>query len=256
MELLEVAETAAQKGGTIVRRYFETAVNREVKDDKSFVTVADREAEEAIIAEIKSSFPDHSIFGEESGEDAKDSPYQWVIDPLDGTNNFVNGIPIFCVSIAVLEHGVPVVGVVYHPVGDALYAAEKGKGATWRGTQTHVSDGTPDTAIITFGPSRQKEDHELLDRLFLKSDGFFRSKRYLGCTALELAFVARGGTEGFFCLGLKPYDYAAGVLLIQEAGGKVTDLDGHDGWTMEQNHFIASNGRVHEAMVQLAKAAR
>lgn len=253
MQFLDVAIIAAKAGGSIIDRYFETSIDREVKEDKSFVTAADKEAEAAIIAEIKAHFPDHGFLCEESGETASVSKYVWVIDPLDGTSNFVNGIPIFSVSIALLCDGAPIAGVVYQPVGDSLYAAEKGKGVTWKGKPVHVSDGGADQAVITFGPGRS-EKHRV-NALFSSADQFVKSKRYLGSVALELAFVARGGTEGVFVLGLNKWDYAAGVLLVEEAGGKITDLEGKPWVFGKSDFFIASNGHVHDALLALAKTA-
>ncbi len=253
MSLLAVAISAAKKAGAIALRYFETSVARAVKADKSFVTAADREAEAAIIAEIQKHFPAHGIMGEESGEKKTDTEYQWVIDPLDGTANFVNGIPLFSVSIAVLKGGAPVAGVVYQPVGDSLYAAEKGKGVSWRGKPVRVSNGGTEHAMISFGPGRKEK--ERLNRLFSSAEKFVKSKRYLGSCALELAYLARGGTEGFICLGLNRWDYAAGVLLVKEAGGKITDFDGNPRVFGTSDFFIASNGVVHDALVALVQTA-
>lgn len=251
--MLNVAIDVAKKAGAITLRYFETSVAREVKADKSFVTAADKEAEAAIIADIKKHFPDHGILGEESGEVKTDSPYSWVIDPLDGTGNFVNGIPLFSVSIAALENGKPIAAVVYQPVGDSLYAAEKGKGTMWKGKRVRVSDGDAEHAMISFGPG--KKEKEKLNRLFSASEGFFKSKRYLGSAALELAYLARGGTEGFICFGLNRWDYAAGVLLVAEAGGKLTDFEGKP-WSLgDGDSFVASNGVVHDALLALVKTA-
>lgn len=250
MDLLKVAIAAAQKGGEVISRYFETGIAREVKDDKSFVTAADTEAESAIIAHIKKHFPDHSILSEESGAEKQDSPYEWIIDPLDGTANFVNGIPLFAVSIAALKDGVPVVAVVYQPVGNSLYAAEKGKGTLWNGKKVRVSDGGKEHAVVTFAPG--KKEKEKLNSLFTSAERFVKSKRYLGCAALDLAYVARGGTEGVFFLGLNKWDYAAGVLLVEEAGGKITDFSGAPWVFGGSDFFIASNGTVHPDLLKLA----
>src|SRR3989344_548051 len=182
MDLLAVAMEAAKKGGAVVSGYFETALLREVKEDKSFVTAADKESETAILAEIKKHFPDHGILSEESAEQKSSSPYQWVIDPLDGTANFLNGIPMFAVSVAVLKDGQPVAGVVYHPIGDSLYAAAKGKGMTWKGKITRVSQDDSEHAMISFGPGKKEKDR--LNRLFLNAEHFVKSRRYLAAAAL------------------------------------------------------------------------
>lgn len=251
MHFLDVAIKAAKKGGAVALRYFETSVAREVKEDKSFVTIADKKSEEVIMREIAKAFPTHGFLCEESGETASASDYQWVIDPIDGTANFVNGIPLFAVSVALLKGGVPIVGVVYNPVGDSLYATAKGKGVRWNGKKVRVSDGTPEHAMISFGPG--KKQRERMNALFLHANDFVKTKRYLGSCALELAYVARGGTEGFICLGLNKWDYAAGVLLVEEAGGKITDWNGKK-WTFGgDGYFIASNGKAHDALLSLVK---
>jgi len=253
MELLDVAVEAAKKGGAAVLSYYETSIQREVKADKSFVSAADKDAEAAILAVIKEQFPDHGILSEESEEQKSTSPFQWVIDPLDGTANFLNGIPLFAVSIAVIKNGTPLVGVVYQPVGDSLYAVEKGKGVTWKGKTVRVSDGDAEHAMISFGPS--KKEKERLNKMLSNAETFVKSKRYLGCTALELGFVARGGTEGFICIGLNKWDYSAGVLLVGEAGGKITDFSGKPWVFGSSDYFIASNGKVHDELLKLAAIA-
>ncbi|HBV00994.1 MAG TPA: inositol monophosphatase [Candidatus Taylorbacteria bacterium] len=250
MDLLDVAITAAKKGGEAVLRHFETSVERRVKTDKSFVTAADTEAESVILKEIKNAFPNHSILSEESGAEKQHSPYEWIIDPLDGTANFVNGIPLFAVSIAILKNGAPVAGVVYQPVGHSLYTAEKGKGTCWNGKQVKVSDGDKEHAMITFAPG--KREKKRLNALFGAAEQFVKSKRYLGCAALDLAYVARGGTEGVFFLGLNKWDYAAGVLLVQEAGGKITDFSGAPWVFGSSDFFVASNEEAHNDLLKLA----
>lgn len=252
MNYRNVAIRASRKGGAIALRYFETSVEREVKADKSFVTIADKKAEVAIMREIKKYFPDHGILSEESGETAGDSKYQWVIDPIDGTANFINGIPLFAVSIALLEDGIPIVGVIYGPAGDSLYVGERGKGVRWNGKKVKVSDGKSKDALITFGPGRR--DKERLNTFFFNAENFVKSKRYLGCAALDLAYVARGGTEGFVCLGLKQWDYAAGVLLVEEAGGKITDFSGKPWVFGSDDYFVASNKKIHGALLNLVRS--
>ena len=240
------------KGGEVLSHYFEmTSLERDIKDDKSFATKADTESERAIVSVIEKAFPDHGFLGEEGTDIRPDAEYRWVIDPLDGTNNFVNGIPLFAISIAATVNGVPVISVVYNPITRSLYAAEKGKGATYNGKPVRVSDQKPEMGIITFGPGSKVKD--LLNELMSGTErASFKSKRYLGATALELGYVARGGTEAYVCLGLKKWDYAAGVLLIQEAGGTVTDFSGGE-WNLDIPFFIASNGVAHQAALALVK---
>jgi myo-inositol-1(or 4)-monophosphatase len=250
--MLNIAIEAAEKAGEALSKYFEmTGLEREEKDDKSFVTQADTEAEAAIVDVVTKVFPTHGFLGEEGHDTNPDAEYRWVVDPLDATRNFANGIPIFAVSIAIVQKGVPVAAVIHNPVTRSLYTAEKGKGAAYNGMPMRVSVQAAKDGIVTFGPGQKDKDQ--LNELFMKSENFFKSKRYLGCTALELAYVARGGTEAFVCIGLKTWDYAAGALLVSEAGGTITGFDGAP-WTIAQNYFVASNGVAHDAVLGLVKA--
>ncbi len=247
--MLEDAIEAAQEAGKVLSTYFERiGLEHEVKDDKSFVTKADKEAEEVIVSLITQRYPDHGILGEEGSEVNPQAEFQWVIDPLDGTSNFINGIPIFGVSIAVVQAGVPVVGVVYSPLTHSLYAAEKGKGTTYNGKQVRVSVQEASAGLVTLGPG--VGERQRVRELFGATAPYFKSARFLGSTAMELAYIARGGTEGYVCLGLKPWDYAAGRLLVTEAGGRITDFNGND-CDLTQNYFIASNGVAHETLKAL-----
>lgn len=249
--MIDTAIEAAKKGGEVLERYFEmVGLERELKDDKTFASKADSESEEAILNVIRGKYPDHGFIGEEGSDINANAEYLWVIDPLDGTKNFLNGIPIFAVSVALVIRGEVFVAVVYNPVTRSLYAAEKGKGATYNGKKVAVSKQNAEMGVVTFGPGQK--DKETLNKFFERSEQFFKSKRYLGCTALELGYVARGGTEGFVCIGLKKWDYAAGVLLVTEAGGKITDYAG-GALDIEQNYFLASNGIAHDAMLSLVK---
>jgi len=248
--MLTLAVESAQKAGEILTHYFEmTGLERTVKDDKSFVTKADTEAEEIIASAIKRAFPKHGIVGEEGTDHNPRAEYLWVVDPVDGTNNFVNGIPLFAVSIAVIKDGLPVVAVVYNPVTNSLYTAERGGGMEYNGKKTTVSNQTADLGLVSFGPGGA-EGKRLLNVAFTNASARFKTKRYFGATALELAYLARGGTEAFVCLGLKKWDYAAGTLLVEEAGGTITDLKGNP-WTLEQNYFCASNSVVHDDLISL-----
>lgn len=245
---LDIAITAAKAGGMILKEYFETPLLGEQKIDKSFVTKADKESEAAIAAILRSVFPDISILGEECGALPGASKDCWVIDPLDGTANFMNAIPIFCVSLALLRENEVVVAVIYNPVTDSLFVAEKGEGAFWNDTPIRVSDDTKKNIIVTFGKSSKKEDGEHVNELFVgvQRKGF--RVRYLGSAALEMAYLARGGTDGYVNVGTNLWDYAAGVLLVQEAGGTITTLWGGK-WALREQYFVASNGKIHETLV-------
>ncbi len=247
--MLKTAIKAAEEGGKILEQYFETFLEKKLKEDLSIVTKADEEAEAKIIEIIKSAFPRHDIIGEESGEEKQGSAYQWFIDPLDGTANFANGIPLFAVSIGVAKEGEPIVSVILNPIIPSLFYAEKGKGAFWNNHKMVVSNEDAKSGMITIGSGKSK-DKPSVNELFTRSLNYVKKVRYLGCAALELAYLARGGTEGFVNLGTQKWDYAAGALLVLEAGGKITDLKG-DPWNLEQNYFIASNGVIHQQFLEL-----
>ncbi len=247
--MLETAIEAAKRGGAVLEKYFESVMlAREEKSDTSFVTQADKESEDIIVSLIRERFPDHGIVGEEGTSINPGAKYQWIIDPLDATRNFSNGIPVFAVSISVLEDNVPVVGVIHNPATRSLYAAERGKGMTLNGAAIRVSKESPQKGMVTFAPG--KTDKDQMFGYLIRGEQFFRSVRYLGCTALDLAYVARGGTEAFICVGLKKWDYAAGQLLVTEAGGKITDFKGNP-CGLDQNYFIASNSLAHQAALDL-----
>jgi myo-inositol-1(or 4)-monophosphatase len=245
---LDIAIRAVQAGGMILREYFETPLLGEQKSDKSFVTKADKESEAAICAVLRSAFPDISILGEECGALPGTNKDCWVIDPLDGTANFMNAIPIFCVSLALVRGDEVVVAAIYNPITNSLFVAEKGEGAFWNDTPICVSDDTKKNVVITFGKSSKKEDGEQVNELFVAMQRKGFRVRYLGSAALELAYLARGGTDGYVNLGTSLWDYAAGVLLVQEAGGTITTLKGGK-WKLGEKYFVASNGKIHEVLI-------
>lgn len=253
--MLETAIDAAEAAGSVVERHFEKfgELERTVKDNKSFVTKADKESEEIIKALILGRFPDHGVIGEEGSEVNTNSEYQWVIDPIDGTMNFVHGIPLYSISIAVLHKGVPIVGVVYCPPTRSLYTAEAGKGMFFNGKEVSVSKESSDTALFVTGHAPQEK--ELTRKILATYGPYIRASRVLSACSLELAYVASGTLAGYICIGMNKWDYAAGWLMIQEAGGKITDFKGAV-CSFEENHFIASNGVVHEALMSVLKAAQ
>ncbi len=252
--MIEVAIEAAKKGADILLGYFETELEHEIKDDKSFVTKADRESEAAILKVLTARFPDHAFLAEETGESENKSPYTWVIDPLDGTANFVNGLPLWAISIALVKENEVIGAVVYNPLINLLVHAERGQGLWCNGARSRVSTQGKDAAMITVGVGRGPEIKEKLAALFRESPKRLKTYRYVGSAALELAILARGGTEGFVSLGNSKWDYAAGALLVQEGGGKITDLHGNP-WQFEENYFIASNGVIHADLIEVVCAA-
>ena|SRR3989344_7199369 len=250
---LQVAIKAALEAGKILEKYFETEILKEFKEDTSIVTLADKESEEIIKKIIFNAFPTHSILGEETGMNGDKSDYVWHVDPIDGTRNFANAIPLFAVSIALVHKNNVIIGVVYNPASRSLFYAEKGKGTYFNDKRIFASKDDKDHAIVTISPGKLDIEKQLFLELGRYLPKVIRSTRNLGCTAVELAYIARGGLEANIQLGWSyTYDFAAGVLLVEEAGGKITKLDGSL-WKFPEHHFIASNGVFHDLLVEEVK---
>jgi len=246
-----IAARAARAAGNIILRYMNRidGLNVVEKQQMDFVSEVDRLAEAEIIKELRRAYPDHAILGEESGSIGK-GPLQWVIDPLDGTHNYLRGIPHFSVSIALLEKGVPMHGVVFDPLRDELYTASKGDGAFLNDRRMRVSkrENLGGAMIATGFPYRQRAhlgpQLDMTRAILGQAEDIRRS----GSAALDLAYTAAGRYDGYFEIGLKPWDMAAGVLLVHEAGGRYCDFAGRDGIPASGN-LIAGNLNVAKAMV-------
>ncbi len=262
-QLLETAITAARAGADVLRRYFRRdglQVSRKGQND--FVTEADKASEAAVLAEIQRRFPDHLIMAEEGGaaernERNEASEHEWLVDPLDGTTNFLQGLPVWCVSVACRRAGRVVAGAVLDPEGDNLFAALRGRGATWNGRPMSVS-GHPglDGAFLATGyPFRALSTLDIYLDIF--RDVFRRSKaiRRCGSAALDLAYTAAGVYDGFFEFRLSPWDIGAGIVLIEEAGGVVTDLDGGTGYFHGGNVVAGGKGVQQELREVMASHA-
>ena len=254
-ELLSVAVAAARAGGEILTRlYGASDLGAEEKAKNDLVSRADRESEAAIVARILGAFPDHSILAEEGGHQpgARDG-FEWIIDPLDGTANFLRGVPIFCVSIACVERGRPIAAAVLDPLRDDLFTATRGGGARRGGAPLLLRDrpGLDGAFLATGFPFRA---HGALDTyLTLFRDIFLEARgvRRCGAAALDLAYTAAGVFDGFFEFRLAPWDVAAGSLLIEEAGGVITDLDGGDRFIAGGN-ILAGLPGVHRRLREIA----
>lgn len=251
--MLDTAIEAAQKGGEVLKAHFQTALQRRLKEDATIVTEADEEAERAILAVIRGKYPDHNFLGEEGGELEAGSEYSWIIDPLDGTRNFVNGIPLFAISIALVRGNEHIASVIYNPLTEELFSAQKEQGSYCNGHKFSVSKQDAKSGMITIGTSSAKESKETAAKLFSNALRYVGAVRYLGSSVLELAYLARGGTEGFLNAGTKKWDYAAGTLLVLEAGGQITDFEGNP-WDLSKDYFVASNGVIHPQLLQLVKS--
>jgi len=251
--MLNIAIRAARSAGKVIMQATEQLdkVETEQKGSNGLVTSVDKEAEQAIIYVITKAYPDHGYICEESGEGGnKDSEYQWVIDPLDGTTNFIKGIPHFCVSIALKVNGKTEQAVIFDPTRDELFTASKGAGCqfnTYRSRVTKAKD-LKGSIIGTGFPFTIKHYKEAFLAIF--SDVFDETAdiRHSGCTALEMAYVATGRLDGFYEIGLKPWNTVAGELLIREAGGIITDFTGGHGYTATGN-IVAGNPKVVKALL-------
>jgi myo-inositol-1(or 4)-monophosphatase len=252
--MLNTAVKAARKAGSIITRASfdldKLTVRRKQQND--FVSEVDHAAEEAIIGALHDAYPDHGFLGEESGYKDRDAEYLWVIDPLDGTTNFLHGFPQYCVSIGLLHKGVPTQAVVFDPNRNELFTATKGVGAYLNDRRIRVSktDKLEDALVGTGFPFREivnLDDYVRMMRNVMKTCSGVRRP---GAAALDLAWVACGRIDGFWEIGLSPWDMAAGALLIREAGGLVGDLAGEDRF-LESGRIAASNGKIFAAFLKL-----
>jgi myo-inositol-1(or 4)-monophosphatase len=269
---LATAVEAALAAGRIHRRYFRQQVKVEKKGPIDLVTAADLEVEREFRALIGERFPSHVVLGEEGGGDAAahrpqsqsgeggkprfgEGGHRWIIDPVDGTTNFAHGLALFCVSIALEIDGVLAVGVVYDPIADELFTAERGQGARLNGHRLRVSEETTllDALLCTGFPYSIRERRTRQIDTFAAFLGQSRAVRRLGSAALDLCYVAAGRFDGFWEEQLHAWDMAAGALIVAEAGGRVSgyndeplDLFGH--------RIIATNGGVHDAVLGVIKA--
>lgn len=251
--LFAVAIEAARAAGTLLQDFSKAGLRIEHKNRINLVTDADRAAERCIIDLISKQFPTHRILAEEQGLTAQGpSRYQWIIDPLDGTTNFVHGFPFYGVSIGVERDGVGLIGVVFDPTRNELFTAQSGAGAHLNGTSIAVSNVDHlDRALLVTGFAydiRETNNNNLdhFGRFALKAQGLRRT----GSAALDLCYVAAGRLDGFWEVRLNPWDMAAGVVILREAGGTVTNFAGitHSIYGKE---LVASNGRIHQAMLEV-----
>jgi myo-inositol-1(or 4)-monophosphatase len=245
----EIAVRAALAGGAIIRDA--GPARAEVKGRGDYVTEVDRSAERAIRAVLEKETPDVPVVGEELGGSRTER--YWLVDPLDGTVNFIHHFPVVGVSVALMRNGRPDAGVVHAPFLETTFTAARGLGADQDGTGLRVSDARPEKAVVATGfPFRYKERLPEYLAMMLPALERFEDLRRPGAVALDLAWVAAGVFDGFFELALSPWDLAAGALLVEEAGGVVTDWDGGPGWLT--GDILAGPPQVHSTLLELASA--
>lgn len=256
MKFKEVAEKAAREAGKIIRKNFKKNIKIEKKKDSTLASKVDRKAENKIREIINSEFPDHSLLGEEFGEEDKGSAYKWIIDPLDGTTNFLIQNPFFNTSIALAKNKEVILGVVYDPLHEEFFHAEKGKGAFLNREKINVSvtDKVEDS-IITYCHGKTNQSKREVVPIYREMKLGAVDMRQIGAGALELCFVASGRVEAFIDNGVYPWDEAAGSLIVKEAGGKVTDFSGEE-WNPEKKTVMASNGKIHQEVLKKIREVR
>jgi myo-inositol-1(or 4)-monophosphatase len=266
---LPAMSAIAREAGALLMHYFQKHIKIEYKGDADLVTAADRASEALIRERIQQQFPGHDVLGEEQGLNDQGSDYRWYVDPLDGTTNFAHGYPVFCVSMA-LEHrelerresgrraskeqaekqAQRIAGVVYDPTRDELFSAEQGKGAHLNGAAIRVSQAAhlKESLLATGFPSHKRHKNpniHFYHQITLRTHGVRRA----GSAALDLCNVASGRFDGFWEFNLNPWDTAAGALIVEEAGGKISRFDGSP-FEIDSRETLASNGLIHAALVE------
>jgi myo-inositol-1(or 4)-monophosphatase len=260
MQWVPQATAIAREAGALLREFFLRGVKTEYKGDVDLVTVADRTSEKLIRERLAAVFPAHGVFGEEGTRERLDAEFRWYVDPLDGTTNFAHGFPQFCVSMGLEQRpvglaasgdGTLVAAVIYDPMRDELFTAERGRGAWLDGKPMRVSTAPElaESLVATGFPSRKRHDNPNIyfyQEFTLRSHGVRRA----GSAALDLAYVASGRLDAFWEFNLNPWDTAAGILLVQEAGGRVTGFSGQH-FLLDSREVLATNGLIHAEMVAL-----
>jgi myo-inositol-1(or 4)-monophosphatase len=254
--MLHIAVEAAKEAGRYLKYSVGKVKSIEMKqgEERNLVSEIDKTSEAKIISIIKRHYPNHAILAEESGASSPSADYKWVIDPLDGTTNFLHGVPIFCVTIAIEYKGEIVAGVVYDPNLEELFTAEKGSGAYCNGKRMRVTQTSDlmSSLLVTGFPYdiAQNPDNAVGHFVNFLMEG--QGLRRLGSAALDLSYIAAGRFDGFWEVNLNPWDMAAGVLFVHEAGGKVTDFSGVPS-SIYNKQVLATNGSIHDAMLQVLK---
>jgi len=257
--LLNVMIAAARKAGRALKRDFGEIEKLQVsmKGPANFVSAADRRAEETLYAELSKARPGYGFLGEEGGaREGADKTHTWIVDPLDGTTNFLHGIPQFCISIGLERDGAVVAGVIYNPANEELFVAERGKGAFLNDQRIRVAarKRLADSVIACGLPHLGRGNLALGHKETVAVQEKVAGLRRFGAAALDLAWVAAGRLDGYWERDLQPWDMAAGLLMVREAGGYVSDCDGAD-QAMAKGHIVAANETIQKELLRLLKAA-
>ncbi len=253
-EHLPYMTEVAREAGALLMNFFSRRIGYEYKGDVDLVTEADRASEKLIVERLQARWPKYDLVGEEGSRRETGSEWKWYIDPLDGTTNFAHGFPVFCVSIALEHRGERVAGILYDPTREELFQAEKGSGACLNQRRIHVSktEKLQEALLATGFPSHKRHKNpniHFYHQITLRSHGVRRA----GSAALDLASVASQRVDGFWEFNLNPWDTAAGVLIVQEAGGTVTDFNGGP-FDIRSREVCASNGLLHPQLLAEFKA--
>src|SRR4029077_16779674 len=252
MSYLETAAEIAREAGALLAGYFERRVPFELKGEFDLVTEADRASEKLVVERLRSHFPSHGIVAEEGGGHESSSEYRWFVDPLDGTTNFAHSFPMFNVTLGLERAGEVIAGVIYDPIRQEMFTAERGAGAYLNNRRIHVSAVKQlcDSLASTGFPSR-KRHHNVNIHFYYQLAMASHGVRRTGSAAIDLAYVACGRLDFFWEFGLKPWDMAAGTLLVQEAGGRFSTMCGQPHSLTNSDPLLADKGMVHEEVVKM-----
>ena len=251
-DILKMVEVIARQAGAVLLKGYGKVHHVRQKGVIDLVTEFDRRSEDVLISFIQEEFPDHAILAEESGPNNTISEYQWVIDPLDGTTNFAHGIPMFSVTIALLKKNSPIVGVAYDPLRNEMFSAEVGQGATLNNNPIHVSSETIlGNAVISTGfPYDLHTNPRNNFAQFVQFQLRTQAVRHLGSASLDCTWTAMGRLDGYWEFGVKAWDIGAGALIVREAGGCVTSVDGDENF-LSNDSILVSNSLLHEPMLRV-----
>jgi myo-inositol-1(or 4)-monophosphatase len=256
---IDVAVEAARQGAEVLLRYWQK-LDKEDADLKSrndWVSRADRESEKIILSHLTSAFPEDRLLGEESGmstDELRDGQRTWIVDPLDGTSNYLQHFPVWSISIGLRQGDEIIAGVIYEPLRDLVFSAVRGAGAFRNGERIHVADhdGVPGSFLATGFPFRAQQYVTVYVKIFEDVIRVAKGVRRAGSAALDLAYTACGIFDGFFELHLAPWDVAAGALLVMEAGGTISDFSGTDRW-LDRGNIVGASPAVHDDLLKLIR---